>query len=96
MDSFLRVYKIIIGLVELFFGIPFIGGLIIISHGWAPLGTLIIFHLIGLIISFVAVKAKSASIFGIIGNIFAFIPFVGMVLHVFIGCVNIYQGIKNN
>lgn len=95
MDSLLRLYKIIIGLVELFFGIPFIGGAIIIGNGWAPLGGLIFFHFIGLVLSFVAVKAKSGSIFGMIGNIIAFIPVVGMIMHILIGLVNVYQGIRN-
>ncbi|KYD08654.1 hypothetical protein MXL46_20650 [Heyndrickxia sporothermodurans] len=95
MDSLLRFYKIIIGFVELFFGIPFIGGAIIIGHAWAPLGALIFFHFIGLVLSFIAVKAKSASVFGIIGNIIAFIPVVGMIMHILIGLVNVYQGIKD-
>ncbi|MBS4174894.1 hypothetical protein [Bacillus sp. FJAT-49736] len=95
MDSILRLYKIIIGLVELFFGIPFIGGLVIIAHGWSPLGFLIVFHFIGLILSFISYKSKAASLFGIVGNIIAFIPFIGMVMHILIGLVNIYQGIRD-
>ncbi|KQL50738.1 hypothetical protein AN964_24245 [Heyndrickxia shackletonii] len=95
MSSILRLYKIIIGLVELFFSIPFLGGAIILAHAWTPLGTLIVFHFIGLIIAFVANRAKSASVFGIIGNILAFIPVVGMIMHFLIGVVNLYQGIRD-
>ncbi|PKR85454.1 hypothetical protein [Heyndrickxia camelliae] len=95
MSSVLRLYKIIIGLVELFFSIPILGGAIILAHAWTPLGTLIVLHFIGLIIAFVAGKAKSASVFGIIGNILAFIPVVGMVMHFLIGVVNLYQGIRD-
>ena len=95
MDALLRFYKIIIGIVELFFGIPFIGGLIIIAHAWAPLGTLIFFHVIGLVLAFATDKSKAGSIFGIIGNIIAFIPVVGMFMHILIGIVNVYQGLRN-
>ncbi|MCI1763905.1 hypothetical protein [Heyndrickxia oleronia] len=45
--------------------------------------------------AFATDKSKAGSIFGIIGNIIAFIPVVGMFMHILIGLVNIYQGLRN-
>jgi hypothetical protein len=95
MTSILRLYKTILGLAELFFGIPFLGGAIILAHAWVPLGVLIVLHFIGLVFSFFINKAKSGSLFGIIGNIIAFIPVIGMIMHILIGLVNVYQGLRN-
>ncbi|MED1201865.1 hypothetical protein [Heyndrickxia acidicola] len=95
MLTVVRLYKMLLGIVELFFAIPFIGGAVIIAHAWAPLGVLIMLHFVGLVLSFAVGKSKSGHVFGIIGNILAIIPVVGMILHLLVGAVNLYQGARN-
>jgi hypothetical protein len=95
MLTVVRLYKMFLGIVELFFAIPILGGTIILAHAWAPLGVLIMLHVVGLVVSFGTGKSKSGHVFGIIGNMLAIIPVVGMILHLFIGIVNLYQGVRN-
>ncbi len=93
MDSVNRWYKIGIGLVELFFGIPILGGAIILAHAWSPLIILFILHIAGVILSSNAHRTKSGHILGIIGNIIGFIPVVGMIFHFLTGITLVIQGV---
>ncbi|WP_018661606.1 hypothetical protein [Heyndrickxia acidiproducens] len=95
MASLTRIYKILLGLTELFFGIPFLGGIIIFSNLWAPLGGLFLLHLVGLVLAIVGGKAKWGHVFGMAGNVLAIIPGVGMILHILIGIVIFAQGLRN-
>lgn len=95
MVAISRLYKIGLGVAELFFSVPILGAAVIISHAWTPLGVLFILHVIGLIFSILSGKSKSGHIFGMIGNTLAFIPFVGMFLHFLIGSILVYQGLRN-
>ncbi|GER67139.1 hypothetical protein BpJC7_09520 [Weizmannia acidilactici] len=95
MSSLSQVYKLLLGLTELFFGIPFLGGAIILAHLWAPLGGLILLHIVGAVFAYAGGKAVWGHVFGIIGNVLAFIPVLGMILHICIGLTVFTQGLRN-
>ncbi|WP_058764191.1 hypothetical protein [Exiguobacterium chiriqhucha] len=67
---------------EAFLGIPAIGGLFIISMGYTPLGFMLVFHIVLLVVSLSRLKRISVgAIIGITASVLGFIPFLGMMLH---------------
>ncbi|WP_438434624.1 hypothetical protein [Gorillibacterium sp. sgz500922] len=76
-----KVLKWVTGALELLLGIPVLGGLIIIGTAYTPLFVMLILHIITLIISSKNNEVKYGSILGIVTSILAWIPFLGMVLH---------------
>lgn len=94
MNNFSRNYKLVICFMELMLAFPVIGASIVISSGWTVLSWMILFHIIGIILSTQAKQSKSSHIFGLISNIVAVIPFVGMVLHGLTALYLLTQAIK--
>jgi hypothetical protein len=90
-----RPYKIVLGLIELFFAIPILGGAIILAHAWTPLGILVLFHLLGVFLSYNEKKSKVGHILGVIGNALAWIPFIGWFVHIIVGITLLIQGITD-
>lgn len=88
-----RAYKIVLGLAELFFAIPVLGGLIIVAHAWTPLTALIILHAIGIFLSCNEHKSFGGHVVGIIGNILAWIPILGWIIHLIVGIILLVQGL---
>lgn len=90
MKSGIRTALIILSIVlligEFVYGIPFLGGSIILSFGWQPLLINALLYLITMIILIVD-KQNSIKpmmiipLLGIIGSFIAFIPVIGMVVH---------------
>lgn len=76
------VLKWVSGGLEALLGIPFLGGLIVLSMAWTPLFFMAALHIATLIFSVMEGKNKHGSIFGIITSCLAWIPFVGMILHI--------------
>ncbi|HWK23334.1 MAG TPA: hypothetical protein VNS08_09935 [Ureibacillus sp.] len=74
--------KWISGGLEALLGIPFLGGTIIIALVYVPLGVMLIVHIATLIICIREDKSKAGSILGIVTNVLAWIPFLGMVMHI--------------
>lgn len=70
------------GAGEAFLGIPIYGGLFVITMGWTPLIAMLVLHIITLCFSIKENKNKYPSIVGIITSLLAYIPFLGMVLHI--------------
>ncbi|WP_029595013.1 hypothetical protein [Exiguobacterium chiriqhucha] len=67
---------------EAFLGIPAIGGLFIISMGYTPLGFMLVFHIVLLVVSLSRLKRISVgALVGITASVLGFIPFLGMILH---------------
>lgn len=67
---------------EAFLGIPVLGGLFIISMGYSPLGFMLVFHIVVLILSITRLnKVSFGPIVGITASVLGFIPFLGMFLH---------------
>ncbi len=82
----LLVLSIILIISELVYGIPFLGGSIILSLGWQPLLISMLLYFIMMVILIVdkqnAIKPMMfIPLLGVVGNIIAFIPVVGMVVH---------------
>ncbi|MEW8967023.1 hypothetical protein [Exiguobacterium alkaliphilum] len=67
---------------EAFLGIPILGGLFIISMGYSPLGFMLAFHIVVLVLSLTRLNRLSfGPIVGITASVLGFIPIVGMMLH---------------
>lgn len=86
MRTIAIVLSIVLLICEFIYGIPFLGGSIILSFGWQPLIINIILYAV-LIVMF-AVDSQNTirpmiviPIIGAIGTLLAFIPIVGMIVH---------------
>lgn len=86
MRTIAIVFSIVLLICEFIYGIPFLGGSIILSFGWQPLIINIILYAV-LIVMF-AVDSQNTirpmiviPIIGAIGTLLAFIPIVGMIVH---------------
>jgi hypothetical protein len=82
MMSTARILKWITGSFEALLGIPFFGGVIIMSWFYVPLMIMLILHIATLIISVKQEETKSGSILGIVTSVVGVIPIVGMVMHI--------------
>ncbi len=80
--SVVNILKWVSGGLEAFFGIPVIGGTIILSFLWTPLAFMFVLHLVTLVFAIITNKNKHGSILGIITSCIAWIPIVGMVMHI--------------
>ena len=82
----LAILGVFLIICEFFYGIPFLGGSVILSFGWQPL---LLNAFLYLIISIILLVDTQNSIkpmviipiLGIVGSFIAFIPVVGMVVH---------------
>ena len=90
MKSGIRTLLLILSLIliigEFVYGIPFLGGSIILSFGWQPLLINVLLYLIMMIILIVdkqnSIKPMAIiPLLGIIGSFIAFIPVIGMIIH---------------
>lgn len=79
--------KWVSGGLEAFLGIPIIGGLTVIGFGYLPLLIMLILHVVTLVFSVREFENKHGSILGIVTSVIAWIPFVGMVMHIITGIV---------
>ena len=77
-----RVLKWVTGGLEAMLGIPVLGGTIVISLAWTPLIVMFILHIITLLLTNKERGATTGSILGIVTSCIAWIPFVGMVMHI--------------
>lgn len=77
-----KILKWVTGAAEGFLGIPFLGGMYIISQGWTPLLVMLILHIITLIVTNKDGGIRAGSVLGIITSCIAWIPILGMILHI--------------
>lgn len=77
-----RIMRLVTGAAEAFLGIPIIGALFIISQGYVPLLVMFILHLITYILSRNNRSTTAGSILGMITSLIAWIPFVGITMHI--------------
>lgn len=82
----LAILGVFLIVCEFFYGIPFLGGSVIVSFGWQPLLLNAFLYLIITIILLVDTQNSIKpmviiTILGIVGSFIAFIPVVGMVVH---------------
>jgi hypothetical protein len=77
-----KLLKWVSGGIEAVLGIPVLGGLIVVASGWATLQFMFFLHLITFIVCLVQKERFHGSVFGMITSLVAFIPFLGMVMHI--------------
>ncbi|WP_367121588.1 hypothetical protein [Staphylococcus capitis] len=82
----LAILGVFLIICEFFYGIPFLGGSVILSFGWQPLLLNAFLYLIITIILLVDTQNSIKPmviipILGIVASFIAFIPVVGMVVH---------------
>ena len=87
-----NVLKFISGAFEAFLGIPFLGGIYIISSGYTPLFIMLLFHIAVVIIAKSQGQTAYGNILGIVTSCLALIPIVGMFLHM-ITAISIFIGL---
>ena len=88
----LNILKFIAGAFEAFLGIPFIGGIYIISSGYTPLFIMLCFHIAIVIIAKYQRQTAYGNALGIFTSLLAWIPIVGMILHI-ITSISIFIGL---
>lgn len=76
------ILKWITGGMEAFWGIPILGGAIILGLYWLPLFFMLIFHIVTLIFSLRDGTKLHGSILGIVTSCIAWIPILGMIMHI--------------
>ncbi|RFU64709.1 hypothetical protein [Peribacillus glennii] len=76
------ILKWVTGGLEAILGIPVLGGTIVIGMAWTPLIAMLILHIITLVFCARNNEKKHGSILGIVTSCIAWIPVVGMILHI--------------
>ncbi|KQL36521.1 hypothetical protein [Psychrobacillus sp. FJAT-21963] len=77
-----KVLKWVTGGLEAILGIPILGATIVLSFLWIPLFVMLILHIITLVITNKEGGSTTGSILGIVTSCIAWIPFVGMIMHI--------------
>lgn len=82
----LAIIGVFLIVCEFFYGIPFLGGSVILSFGWQPLLFNALLYLVLIIILLVDSQNSIKPMFvipflGLIGTFVAFLPVIGMVIH---------------
>ena len=86
MKISLAIIGVFLIVCEFFYGIPFLGGSVILSFGWQPLLFNALLYLVLIIILLVDSQNSIKPMFvipflGLIGSFVAFLPVIGMVIH---------------
>lgn len=76
------ILMLITAILEAVLGIPLLGGSIVIGFFYVPLFVMFIMHIISLVFVSRENKSKAGNILGIVTSCIAWIPFVGMALHI--------------
>lgn len=77
-----RILKWVTGGFEAILGIPLIGGAIVIGSYYSVLPIMLALHIITLVLTKRAGGHSTGSVLGIVTSCVAWIPFVGMVMHI--------------
>ncbi|WP_156288518.1 hypothetical protein [Oceanobacillus salinisoli] len=93
------ILKWVSGGLEAFWGIPIIGGTIILAYAWMPLMVMLILHIVTLVFSVREREKFHGSILGIITSTIGWIPIVGMIMHIITAVfllIDAYHSKKSN
>ena len=77
-----KIMKWITGSLEAILGIPILGATIILGFLWTPLIIMLVLHIVTLVLTKKNGGSSTGSVLGIITSCIAWIPFVGMILHI--------------
>ncbi|WP_144509331.1 hypothetical protein [Bacillus sp. FJAT-22090] len=77
-----KVLKWVTGGLEALLGIPILGATIVISFLWIPLLVMLILHITTLVLTKNEGGTITGSVLGIVTSCIAWIPFVGMIMHI--------------
>lgn len=77
-----RIMKWVTGSFEAILGIPVLGGMLVIGTYYTPLFIMLALHIITLVLTKRDSGHSTGSVLGIITSCVAWIPFVGMVMHI--------------
>jgi len=77
-----KILKWVTGGLEALWGFPILGGTLVIGLAYTPLLLMLILHIVTLIIAKKEGQASNGSIIGIITSCVAWIPIVGMIMHI--------------
>ncbi|MBD0383483.1 hypothetical protein [Paenibacillus sedimenti] len=91
-----KILKWVTGGLEILLGIPVLGGAIVLGLAWTPLAVMLVLHIITLIFSNKEHTSKTGSIVGIITSCVAWIPFVGMIMHIISGILLLIAAAKKD
>lgn len=93
------IFKWITGGLEAFLGIPILGATIILGLYWLPLAFMLVLHIVTLVFCITEKQKMHGSILGIVTSCLAWIPFLGMIMHIITGVllmVDAYNTQKRN
>ncbi|WP_350343618.1 hypothetical protein PRVXT_002930 [Proteinivorax tanatarense] len=91
-----RILKWVTGGLEILLGIPILGALIVVGFVGLPLLVMLALHIATLVVSSKSGVAKHGSILGIVTSLVAWIPFVGMVMHIITGIILMVDAAKDD
>lgn len=77
-----KILKWVTGGLEALLGVPILGGTIVLGLLWTPLAIMLVLHIITLVFTKKEGGASTGSILGIVTSCVAWIPIVGMILHI--------------
>jgi hypothetical protein len=77
-----RILKWITGGLEAVLGFPVVGGVIVIGFLYTPLALMLALHIITLVFSRKEGYKSTGSVLGIVTSCVAWIPLVGMIMHI--------------
>jgi len=82
MDKASRILKWVSGGLEALWGFPIIGGMLVVGLNWTPLVLMLAIHIVGLVLASKFNRKKTGHILGIVTSCVAWIPIVGMAMHI--------------
>jgi hypothetical protein len=80
--SISRILKWTTGACEAVLGVPLLGAAIILGFLWFPLAIMLVLHIVTLVFTIKDGGSPIGSILGIVTSCIAWIPFVGMIMHI--------------
>lgn len=96
MKNTVKILKWVSGALEALLGIPLIGGTIVVGLLWTPLVVMLALHIVTLILGNKVGIKGSSSILGIVTSCLAWIPGVGMIMHIITAILIMIDAAKVN
>jgi hypothetical protein len=90
-----QLLKWISGGFEAFLGIPFVGGAIILHFLWTPLLFMLAMHIIIVVLGSKEKMPTRANAIGIITSCIAWIPLLGMIMHIITAILILLEATKH-